>query len=189
MVVQLQRRLFTADEYEQMIRTGVLKEDERVELLEGDIVVMNPIGSRHAACVKRLNQPFATHLGERAIISIQDPVRLDVYSEPQPDLALLKPRPDFYADALPTPDDILLLVEVAETSASYDRIHKLPLYARTGVRETWLIDLAEERIEVYRQPTSEGYRETALVHRGERFDFQAMSMEIEADSILPERRS
>ncbi|GBD09860.1 hypothetical protein HRbin22_02122 [Candidatus Thermoflexus japonica] len=106
-------------------------------------------------------------MGERAIVSAQDPIRLGPHSEPQPDVALLRPRPDFYASAHPGPEDVLLIVEVAETSADYDRTVKIPLYARHGIPEAWLVDLAEERVEIYRQPGPEGYREIHIARRGD----------------------
>lgn len=167
MDVRLTRRLFTVDEYYQMARAGILTEDDRVELLEGEIVQMTPIGSRHAACVDRLTELFSRHIAERAIVRVQSPVRLSERSEPQPDLTLLRRRSDFYAGHHPGPEDVLLLVEVAETSAEPDRGIKLPLYARAGISEVWLVDLGAGAIEVYRRPSREGYQETFTVRRGD----------------------
>lgn len=168
------RRSFTVDEFHRMAAAGIFAEDDRVELLDGEIVEMTPIGSRHAACVKRLVDiliPLQT--ARRAILSIQDPIRLGEHSEPQPDLALLNPRADFYAAAHPGPDDVLLVVEVAETSAAPDREIKVPLYARHGVPETWLVDLDAGQVEVFRQPSPEGYREMQTLQRGDTFAPQA----------------
>jgi Uma2 family endonuclease len=137
MTVQIQRRLFSVHEYHQMLQAGVLGEDDRLELIEGEIVQLSPINSRHAACVNRLNALFTSRLTGRAVVSVQNPIRLDTHSEPQPDLALLKPRPDFYAASHPNPEDVLLVVEVADTSADYDRGVKLALYARVGIAEVW----------------------------------------------------
>lgn len=167
MAVQLLKRLFTVAEYHRMAEAGILSEDDRVELIEGEIVEMAPIGSRHAGHVNRLNRLFSQWAGDQAIVSVQNPVRLGEHSEPQPDLALLKPRSDFYAQSHPGPEDVLLVVEVAETSADYDREVKVPLYARFGVPEVWLVDLAGEGIEVYRQPSPQGYQEARTVRRGE----------------------
>lgn len=167
MPVQVLRRSFTVEEYHRMAEAGILGEDDRVELLEGEIVEMAPIGSGHAACVDRLTHLLVRQFAEKAIIRVQNPVRLGERSEPQPDLALLRPRPDFYAKAHPGPEDILLLVEVAETSVGVDREVKLPLFARAGVPEVWLVDLPGERIEVYRKPTPQGYQEVRQVRRGE----------------------
>ena len=167
MAIQLSRRLFTVHEYYQMAQAGILHEDDRVELIEGEIVQMTAIGSRHAACVDRLNQLFSARVAERAIVRVQNPVRLSEYTEPQPDLALLRPRPDFYAAAHPGPPDVMLIVEVADTSAGIDRAAKMPLYARAGLPEAWLVDLQTDRIEAYRQPTPQGYQD---IHRFERGD-------------------
>ena len=173
MPVQLVRRFFTVEQYYRMAEAGILSADDRVELIEGEIVEMTPIGSRHAACVKRLIRLLDRAVGDHAVVSAQDPVRLSERSEPQPDLALLRPRADFYAQAHPGPQDILLVVEVAETSASYDREVKLPLYARAGIPEVWLIDLEGRGIEIFRQPGSQGYQDVRRVGREERLAPQA----------------
>jgi len=154
------------EEYHRMLRAGILTEDDRVELIEGEIVEMAPIGSRHAGCVKRLVRRFSQAIGEQALLSVQDPLRLGERSEPQPDLALLRPRDDFYASSHPGPEDVLLIVEVAETSAEYDREVKLPLYARHGIPEVWLVDLEKEAVEVYRGPSPRGYSEARTLRRG-----------------------
>ena len=121
MSVQIERRWFSVEEYDRMIRSGILTEDERVELIEGEIVKMSPIGKLHAACVKRITALFYRLVGQRATISVQDPVHLNDFSRPQPDVVLLKPRDDFYVQAHPTPADILLIVEVADTTVDYDQ--------------------------------------------------------------------
>jgi len=165
--VQLLKRLFTVAEYHKMAEAGILSEDDRVELLEGEVVRTAPIGLRHATCVRRLNRLFSKWVGERAIVDVQNPIRLGEHSEPQPDVALLKPRPDFYATSHPGPEDVVLVIEVAETSAAVDREVKVPLYARFGVPEVWLVDLAEDRVEVFREPSAQGYREVRVLRRGE----------------------
>jgi len=167
MAVQLSKRLFTVVEYHRMSEAGIFSEDDRVELIEGEIVEMTPIGSRHAAVVNRLNRLCSRGVGERAVVSIQNPIRLGEHSEPQPDVTLLRPRPDFYAASHPGPLDVLLVVEVAETSAAYGRAVKVPLYARAGIPEVWLVDLAEGQIEVSRHPSPQGYQEVRTVRRGE----------------------
>ena len=159
MSVQVPRRLFTTTEYYQMARAGILAEDEQVELLQGEILEMTPIGSRHAACVDRLNRLFNVRLGQRAIVRVQSPIHLSEYSEPEPDLVLLEPRADFYVQAHPEPEDVLLLVEVAETSVEYDRQVKVPLYVQSGILEVWLIDVLGACVEVYRNPGPQGYGE------------------------------
>jgi Uma2 family endonuclease len=155
--IQMQRKLFTVDEYEQMIRAGVFDEDDRLELIEGEITEMSPISSQHAGCVKHLNRLFTHMLGDRALVSVQDPIHLGEYSEPQPDLALLRPRADYYTHSHPTPEDVLLIIEVAETSTGFDRDVKMPMYARAGVSEAWLVSLEDRRVEVYREPSPAGY--------------------------------
>jgi Uma2 family endonuclease len=152
---------------------GRRAEDDRVELLDGEIVVMTPIGRRHSSGVDRLNRFFARGVGERAIVRVQSPIRLGPYAEPQPDLSLLKPRDDFYAQADAGPEDVLLVVEVAEASARYDRQVKIPAYARSRIPEAWLVDLPGEGIEIYRDPGPDGYREVRRLRRGERVAPQA----------------
>jgi Uma2 family endonuclease len=151
------RHRWTVDQYERMAETGLLAPDARVELIEGVIVDMAAIGSRHAATVKRLIRALTSAVGTRAILQVQDPLRLGDFSEPEPDLALLKPRDDFYASATPTAADALLVIEVAQTSAAYDRQVKLPLYAAHGVPEVWIVDLDASLVHFYRQPHGDRY--------------------------------
>ncbi|MBI2865667.1 MAG: Uma2 family endonuclease [Chloroflexi bacterium] len=164
MALHVPRRRFTVDEYHRMAEAGILGEDDRVELIEGEITEMTPIGRLHAAAVNRLVNLFVTTFGKEAVVAAQNPVVLDERSEPQPDLAVLHPKADFYASALPTPADVFFLVEVAYSSADPDRRVKTPLYARKGIAEFWLIDLEEETITDYRDPSADGYR-TARVYR------------------------
>jgi Uma2 family endonuclease len=166
MAIALPKRRFTVFEYHKMVEAGILSEDDRVELIEGEVVAMRPIGSRHAACVARLTALFS-RIRRRGIVWVQNPIRLGEHSEPQPDLALLRYRPDFYAGGHPGPGDVLLVVEVAETSADSDRQVKVPLYGRYGIPEVWLVDLAGDRVEVFRQPTPAGYQNVRVVRRGE----------------------
>ncbi len=151
-----------------MVQAGILREDDRVELLDGEILEMAPIGSRHAACVDRLNQLFSDHVRKRAIVRVQNPIGMGERSEPQPDLTLVRPRPDFYSQSHPGSEDILLVVEVAETSVEVDRDLKIPLYARAGIAEVWLVDLSGESIEVFQRASPQGYQEVQRVRRGGR---------------------
>jgi Uma2 family endonuclease len=155
--IQVERKLFTVLEYEQMIAAGVLNEDDRLELMEGDILAMSPIGGLHIHVVNRLTRLFVQQLKDRAVVSVQNPVRLS-NSEPQPDLAILRPEVDERAAAVPAADDVLLLIEVSDTTAAYDQSVRVPLYGREGIRETWLVFLTEGVIEVYRGPGAGGYR-------------------------------
>ena len=166
MATQVIRRRFTVNEYYLMAQAGILHEDDRVELLEGEIVEMVPIGSRHAACVNCLNRILSEGLRSRAIISVQNPIRLGEHSEPQPDLTLLRPRPDFYSDSHPDSADVILLVEVADTSEDYDREVKMPLYAQYGIPEAWLVDISSRSIQIYRDPGPEGYGDIQQVGQG-----------------------
>src|SRR5205085_8261041 len=163
MSVQIVRRHFNIDEYYRMAAAGVLSEDDRVELIEGEIVEMNPIGSRHAACVGRLTKFLGRLAGDNAIVWVQNPVQISDYSEPLPDVALLKRRDDFYAQANPQPTDVLLIIAVADSSVEYDRDIKIPLYAEAAIAEVWLVNLPQETIEIYVQPVGDSYREIHLV--------------------------
>lgn len=184
MPVRLLKRRFTVDEYHRMARAGILSEDDRVELVEGEIVEMAPIGSRHAACVGRLTALFSA-AQTAAIVWVQNSIRLGRRSEPQPDLTLLRPRADFYASGHPGPQDVLLVVEVAETSADADREVKVPLYARAGVLEAWLVDLDRGVVEVHRRPSPERYLEMRRVGRGQSLSVEAFpDLTFSVDEIL-----
>lgn len=166
------RRLFTVDEFVRMAQADVFRPDDRLELLEGEILQMTPIGSAHAACVARLTHIFS-RLADRAVLFVQNPVRLSERSLPQPDLALLRPREDFYAAAHPGPSDVLLLVEVADTTLAYDRDVKVPLYAQAGIAEVWVVDLEGRVVWVYREPGAGGYGWVRRFGPGERLDLAA----------------
>jgi hypothetical protein len=167
MDVAVRRRLFTTDEYHRLGAAGILGEDDRVELLEGVVVEMTPIGRLHAAVVDRANALFTARLGPRAIVRVQSPVPAGPLSEPQPDLALLRRTPDYYATSPLTPADVLLVLEVADTSLAHDRA-KVRVYAAAGIPEVWIVDLAGERLEVYRRPAGGRYTDERVVQRGER---------------------
>ena len=163
MTIQPQGRTFTVGEYYRMAEANILTEEDRVELIAGQIVAMSPIGSQHAACVDRLNGLLHRQPGPAFIVRVQSPIALDAYSEPEPDLVLLRPRADFYAAAHPSAGDVLLVIEVADTSASYDRTVKVPLYAQAGIPEVWLIDLQERRVEVHAHPQGHAYQQHTQV--------------------------
>lgn len=150
MAVELKRRRFTLEEYHRMGETGVLGEDDRVELIDGEIIEMSPIGSVHAGTVARIHHLFSTRLGDRAVVWSQNPLLLRRHqSEPQPDILVLAPRSDFYRARLPEPRDVWLLIEVADSSLLYDRRTKFPLYARAGVAESWLLNVDAGRLEIH----------------------------------------
>lgn len=140
---------FTVADYARMREAGILREDDRVELLDGEVRSMGPIGPFHAAIVNVLVLLFTRQLGDRAIVSGQNPIQLHNHSEPQPDVAILQPREDFYAAAHPRPDDVLIVVEVSDSSLDYDRNEKLPRYASAGIPEVWIIDVGKQTIEQY----------------------------------------
>jgi Uma2 family endonuclease len=165
--VALQTYRFTVDQYHQMGEAGIFPPDCRVELVDGEIFEMSPIGPWHAGVVSWLTERFVIALTGRAIVHAQNPTELDTYSEPQPDIMLLKPRADFYRTAHPTPADAFLLVEVADTSLRHDRVRKLPIYARTGVPEVWIVNRDADAVEVFRTPSRDGYREQFRRGRGE----------------------
>jgi Uma2 family endonuclease len=170
MAIALKRRRFTVDEYHRMGEVGILGVDDRVELIEGEIVEMTPIGHRHAAAVARIHHLFSTGLRERAVLWIQSPLLLVRFqSQPQPDVMLLAPRPDFYAAGLPEPRDVRLLIEVADSSLLYDRRTKLPLYARSGVSEAWLADIDSGHLEIHRGAGDAGYRDVLVPGAHETF--------------------
>ena len=151
------RRRFTVAEYYAMADAGILSENDRVELLNGDIVVMPPIGDWHAGGVKFFNNTVLPRLLGRAMIAVQDPVRLDEHSEPQPDVMLLLWRDDFYRSGHPRPTDVLLLIEVADTTLDYDQKQKLPVYARADIPEVWIVNRPARRIESYSDPSGNTY--------------------------------
>jgi Uma2 family endonuclease len=188
MPATLTTRRFNVDEYYRMAEVGILDPAERVELIEGEIVRMAAIGSRHASCVMRTVRLLSRLVGDRATVQSQNPVRLGETSEPQPDVTLLVPRPDDYASAHPTPPQVLLAVEVSDTTAGFDREVKAPLYARAGVRELWLVDLMADRIEVYREPAADGYRRVSTRDRAEVLQVGALpDLALAVSDILPPR--
>ncbi|MBI4322109.1 MAG: Uma2 family endonuclease [Chloroflexi bacterium] len=167
MALQLVRRRFSVAEYHQMASAGILHEDDRVELIDGEVFQMTPIGSRHAGTVLRCNMLFTRVFADVAMVNPQNPVLIGEYSEPQPDLALVRQRPDFYVAGHPVPEDVLLLVEIADGSVEFDRRVKVPLYARGGIPEVWLVDLEQNTITVYRDLSADGYRTARVLRRGD----------------------
>ncbi len=153
------RHLLSVHDFHRMGEAGILAGDDRIELIDGGLIDMAPIGSAHAGMVIRLNQRLTRALAGRALVSSQNPVRLDERSEPQPDIAVLRNRRDFYQESHPGPSDVLLVIEIADSSLEYDRDVKAPLYARHGVPEVWLVDLQARNVSIYRQPEGGAYRE------------------------------
>lgn len=172
--IEPKRRLFTLEEYHRLGEVGVFREKERLELIEGDIVEMSPIGRVHAGTVDRIARAFFRRVGERAGVRIQGPVTFaDLVSEVQPDVTLLVPRSDFYTGGHPGASDVILVVEVMDSTVTYDRGVKLRLYARAGVAEVWLANVNTQRIEGYRRPGAEGYAESRVFQLEESIAIQA----------------
>ena len=166
MAYDLATRRFSVGEYHRMGDVGILGCDERLELISGQIVVREPIGVRHASVVDRLNRLWTSRLGERAIVRVQSPVQFpEVDSEPQPDILLLRARDDFYAAGHPHASDVLLLIEVADTTLRLDRKVKIPLYAAVGIGEAWLCDLVADRVEIYSRPVGGTYSAAQTLDR------------------------
>ncbi|HQH70652.1 MAG TPA: Uma2 family endonuclease, partial [bacterium] len=154
------------------------------ELIEGEITQMTPIGSRHMACVMRFSSFLHRHLTpEDAVVSVQNPIRLDEFNEPEPDVALLQPRADFYENQHPGPADVLLIVEVSDTTLAYDRDVKGPLYARFGIPEFWIADVENKTVTVYRAPSPRGYEEMKTFRAGQTLSplaFPELNMAVES---------
>lgn len=185
MAVQISRRRFTVDEYHWMARTGILTEDDRVELLDGEIVQMPPIEPGHSGSTIYITRLFMCVFGDEAEVSVQNPVRLDRYNEPEPDLALLRRRANSYRLSLPTPADVFLIAEVSDTTLDLDRHHKVPRYSQAGIPEVWLINLQDDILQVYREPGPDGYGLVLTARRGERIASLAFpDREIAVDDLL-----
>jgi len=154
----LTRHRLNVDEYHRMAEAGILGENDRVELIDGELIDMAPIGQDHAATVNGLTRVLVMACGDRAIVSVQNSVRLNRFNEPQPDVTLLRPRADNYrTGTFPGPADVLLVVEVADSTLRYDRTVKLPLYASAGIAEVWIVDLRRRVVDVHRSPVGDGY--------------------------------
>ena len=165
--VEVHRHLTDITEWHKMGEAGIFSPESRLELINGEILEMSPIGSNHASHVKRLLRCFSKKIAEQAILSVQDPLQLNDLSEPEPDLILLRPEPTFYNLNHPTASDVLLLVEVADSSLEYDLNHKLRLYALHNIPEYWLLNLNDSCLEVYRRPQGETYEEKTTLRSGD----------------------
>jgi Uma2 family endonuclease len=187
MSVRLLKGPFTVDDYHRLAEVGILGEDDRVELLDGQVVEMTPIGPEHAGCVDGLVRLLSRLVGESAIVRVQSPVILGPHWEPQPDVALLRPRADGYRRAHPGPGDILLLIEVADASLGTDRELKLPRYAAAGIPEAWLVALERDVVEVHREPGPAGYREVQTLRRGDVLAVPVGGTSFAVDDVLGPR--
>ncbi|HXG86152.1 MAG TPA: Uma2 family endonuclease [Pyrinomonadaceae bacterium] len=182
---ELPHRKFTIDEYHNFIETGVFKPEERIELWEGEFVEMSPIGMRHVSCLNYLIEFLRDALGKTVIISPQNPIVLNDFSEPQSDIAILKRREDFYRNENATAADVLIVMEIADTTLKYDRDTKFPRYAASGIEEAWLIDLENDRVEIHGDPTEFGYSLVKILHRGQSAESTVLpEIKITIDKIL-----
>jgi Uma2 family endonuclease len=183
---EIRRHLFSAKDYYRMGEAGILNEDDRVELIEGEIIEMPPIGSPHGGVVKTLISLLRYLPKELVIFGVQDPLDLDDRSQPEPDFMILLARHDNYRTSHPKPQEVLLLVEVSDTTLAYDRGIKLPLYARAGVRETWIVDITSDTVETYRSPEPTGaYTAQSTFGRGEELSIEALSdVRLKVDDLL-----
>ena len=167
MQIEAIRRPFTVAEYDRMVAVGILGKEDRVELIEGEVLKMSPIGDRHMACVDRISALLLPPLLGKAIVRIQGSLSLGDYSKPQPDLILLEYRADYYAPKAAVSGDALLVIEVSDSSVRYDRGHKLKVYARHHIREVWIVDLSTDTLVVFRDPNSGGYQLQLTLQPGE----------------------
>lgn len=179
------RHRITVDEYYRMAEVGLLAPDARVELIEGEIIDMAPIGTDHASVVNRLNRLLVMAVGERGIVQIQGPARLDRYSEPEPDVAVFAPREDFYRHVRPTLAETLLVIEVSDSTLRYDRDVKVPLYARHGIPEVWVVDLQHGELRIYRSPEGERFVDETVTREPGITDLRALpGVQVDLSAIL-----
>jgi Uma2 family endonuclease len=185
MAAQVVRKQYNLDEFEQMVRAGILTQEDRVELIEGEIVEMAPIEVPHEACVARLNLLLVERLQRTAVVWPQSSIRIPTKSRPQPDIAVLKWRDDLYGARGAAPEDVVLLIEVAASSLRYDQTRKAPLYAEAGIPELWIVNLQENIVEVYAQPASGVYQSTRRAGRGETLQLPGgLNVTLGVDEIL-----
>jgi Uma2 family endonuclease len=185
MGIETKKRLFNVDEYHRMVGAGILREGDRVELIRGEILEMSPIGPRHNAAILRGNQALTRIVGDYALVGVQGSIRLDKWSEPQPDLYLLRPKTDFYASGLAQPSDVFLIIEVADSSLEYDQTVKADLYAITGIPEYWIADIQTEKIFAYANTNGHVYGTKSEFNRGQVITPRLLDCQIPVDVLLP----
>ncbi len=183
MEVQISKMLLTVQQYQRMGEVGILRE-QGIELINGEIVEMSPVGSKHLACVNKLNAILSALIGVKAIVSVQNPIIAGDHSAPEPDISILKYRKDFYASGVPHAQDVLLVIEVADSSVDYDRTVKLPIYAQSGIPEYWLVNLEKDEIEAYWEPAGAGYRFRELLRVGDVLKARSLEFEVEVGGVL-----
>jgi Uma2 family endonuclease len=185
MRIEATKKLFTVDEYYRMADAGILTPQDRVELIDGEIIEMSPIGNRHLGCVNGANAAFSAAFRGKAVVSVRNPLRLNNYTEPEPDVVLLKPRQDAYRRKRPVAEDALLVLEVADTTLVYDRTVKVPRYAAAGIPEVWIEDLENDVILVFRDPEGNSYKSILRLKRDASVSVQAFPVVIfKVDELL-----
>ena len=182
---QPRRLRFTVDEYYKMIELGMLKDYEKAEIIEGELIQKMPIGKKHSAAVEKLNEILRDRLGKSVSLRNQQPVRFSDYNEPEPDLAVLKRREDFYSDQKPVPKDVLLLIEVSDATLKYDRNTKLTIYAEAEIPEVWIVNLPNDIVEIHQNPSVGIYQLTKIFKRGEIIESEILpDLKLEVNEIL-----
>ena len=185
MVASRENYRFTSEQYRRIGEVGIFPPDARTELVDGLVRRMPPIHPPHASIVKRLNSLLAVQLKGIAVVGVQDPIQLDDYNEPQPDVTVLRFRNDYYASQHPTPADVLLTIEVADTSLSYDRDEKMPRYGRAGIPESWLVDVQSGTITVFTEPHAGGYGQQRVLSRGQDIVSESVeNLRLQVDEVL-----
>ena len=176
---------FTIEQYYKMGEVGILGIEQRTELIEGEIIEMSPIGAKHAACLSKLADLLRDRTRNLVLVRQQNPIQLSDRSEPQPDIAVVKKRQDYYLESHPIPTEIFLLIEVADSTLKYDRDVKVPLYAKAGIPELWIANLEAQVFEVYRQPSETGYKQVQIYGKGEVINLQILpDVAISVDDIM-----
>ena len=178
------KRLFSRTEYYRMAETGILTCTDKTELISGQIILKSPTGPYHASRSRKIEAIFSKLVGDEAQTSSQNPIELGEFSEPEPDFALLKPKEDYYASAHPTPEDVLLLIEVSHSTYAFDKQVKLPLYAEAGIPEVWLINLNESQIEVFKDPIGTEYQEKSVYPPGEKIAVEVLAASVAVQELI-----
>ena len=182
--LQVPRRRFTVKEFHRLAEAGILQEADRIELIQGEIIQMSPIGPKHAGNVDRIVRTLTFLFGESAIVRAQNPIQLNDYSEPLPDIAILRPRDDFYTTAHPKPEEVLLVIELSETSLAYDQQIKLPVYASNHITEYWIIDLTTDRVIVHTDPSGDQYLNIRTFRHDESLESPGLPKSISTRELL-----
>ena len=184
MGVTLTKRLISVEEYYKMAEVGILQPDDKIELLNGEIIKMSPIGSLHAGYVNIIDELLSDALGKKVHVNIQSPVKLGTYSEPEPDLLILKRRKDHYLTRLPRPEDVYLLIEVADSTLDKDREVKAPMYANANIQTYWILNITEQQLEIYTNPVNGKYQQQNIVKGTDAAIFEALELTIKASDIF-----